>query len=144
MTEIAKNTLEVGTSGKGEVVINHSDLELDKNGVGHIVLSPQQATDLALLLLAKAAAVKAEKDYVVLSPAERSKGFVRPYRDSYIHLTCGKITTMKRAIAETYARVPQFYGGTFCSTCSGHFPIGEEGEFVWYEFDGTTGPKVGT
>lgn len=85
-----------------------------------------------------------QKDYVVLSAEERSRGFVRPYRDAYRHLKCGKITTMGRAIAETYAREPSFYSGTFCTTCSGHFPIGEDGEFVWYEMDGTTGPKVGT
>ena len=85
-----------------------------------------------------------QKDYVVLSAAERSKGFVRPYRDGYRHLKCGKITTMGRAIAETYARDPTFYTGTFCVTCRAHFPIGADGEFVWYEMDGTTGPKVGT
>lgn len=85
-----------------------------------------------------------QQDYVVLTPEERGRGFVRPYRDAYRHTKCGKITTMSRAIAETYARDPYFYSGTFCTTCSGHFPIGEDGEFVWYEMDGTTGPKVGT
>lgn len=57
---------------------------------------------------------------------------------------CGKITTMGRSIAETYARDPHFYSGTFCSNCRTHFYIGEGGEFVWYEMDGTTGPRVGT
>ena len=85
-----------------------------------------------------------QQDYVVLSESERHKGYVRRYRDAYRHLKCGKITTMSRAIAETYARDPSFYTGTFCSTCLGHFPIGENGEFVWYEMDGQTGPKVGT
>lgn len=85
-----------------------------------------------------------QKDYVVLTQTERDKGFVRPFRDAYRHLKCGKITTMGRAIAETYAREPAFYSGTFCTTCSGHYPVGEYGEFVWYEMDGTTGPKVGT
>lgn len=85
-----------------------------------------------------------QKDYVVLTAAERSKGFVRPYRDAYRHIKCGKITTMGRAIAETYARDPNFYTGTFCATCGTHLPIGESGEFVWYEMDGSTGPKVGT
>jgi len=86
-----------------------------------------------------------QRDYVVLSATERSKGFVRPYRDAYRHLKCGKITTMSRAIAETYAREPTFYSGTFCSNCGRHFTFGEEdGEFVWYEMNGSTGPKVGT
>lgn len=85
-----------------------------------------------------------QKAYVVLSEAERKKGFVRPVRDAYRHLTCGKITTMSRDLAETYARDPYFYSGTFCSTCRAHFPVGEDGEFTWYEMDGREGPKVGT
>lgn len=85
-----------------------------------------------------------QEGYVVLCDAERTKGFVRPYRDAYRHLKCGKITTMGRKIAETYARDPFFYSGTFCVHCGSHFPIGEDGEFTWYEMDGREGPKVGT
>lgn len=85
-----------------------------------------------------------QRDYVVLSQDERSKGFVRPYRDAYRHQKCGAITTMSRPIAETYARDPFFYSGTFCTTCRAHFPVGENGEFTWYEMDGREGPKVGT
>lgn len=85
-----------------------------------------------------------QKGYIVLTQAERAKGFVRPYRDAYRHQKCGKITIMSRDIAETYARDPFFYNGTFCTTCRNHFPIGEDGEFTWYEMDGREGPKVGT
>ena len=85
-----------------------------------------------------------QKAYVVLTKDERGKGFVRPFRDAYRHVTCGKITTMSREIAETYARDPTFYSGTFCTTCKSHFPVGEDGEFTWYEMDGQEGPKVGT
>ena len=85
-----------------------------------------------------------QKGYIVLTPSERTKGFTRPYRDAYRHLKCGKITTMSRDIAETYARDPGFYSGTFCTTCRAHFPVGENGEFTWYEMDGREGPKVGT
>lgn len=85
-----------------------------------------------------------QKDYVVLTSGERAKGFKRPYRDAYRHSKCGKITTMSRDIAETYARDPGFYSGTFCTTCRAHFPVGEDGEFTWYEMDGREGPKVGT
>jgi hypothetical protein len=53
---------------------------------------------------------------------------------------CGGLTTMAVALAETMARDPKFYGGAFCAHCKDHFPIGEDGEFVW---DGTT-EKVGT
>ena len=59
--EIRKNTLEVGTTGNGEVVINHPDLEPDENGVGHIVFSVEQARDLANLLMSKAADAVAER-----------------------------------------------------------------------------------
>ena len=71
-----------------------------------------------------------QKGYVVLAPAERSKGFVRPVRRTYIHKACGSPTTMSSAIAETYARDPGFYSATFCIRCRGHFPVGE---FVWID-----------
>lgn len=82
--------------------------------------------------------------YLVLSDAERARGFVRPLRLSYRHLTCGAVTTMGVSIAETYAREPSFYGATYCVRCSKHLPVGDAGEFVWIERDGTDGPKVGT
>lgn len=47
---------------------------------------------------------------------------------------CGTLTTMGRALAETYARDPSFYGATYCCGCQRHRPVGEDGEFVW---DGT-------
>lgn len=66
--------------------------------------------------------------YLVLSEAERAKGFVRPYRDAYRHLTCGSVTTMGTALSETYARDPNFYGATYCCHCLMHKPVSE---FVW-------------
>jgi len=86
--------------------------------------------------------------YIVLCPDERAKGFVRPYRDRYRHMGrrevivndgnvadaehrvggCGTETTMGRALSETYARDPSFYGATFCCACNAHFPVAE---FVW-------------
>lgn len=69
-----------------------------------------------------------QKGYVVLSPEERAKGFVRPVRRSYLHKPCGGMTTMALSIAETYARDPGFYGGTFCVACRTHFPLDQ---FVW-------------
>lgn len=86
--------------------------------------------------------------YIVLCPDERAKGFVRPYRDSYKHVGpetqlvndageethkvraggCGVVTTMGRALSETYARDPSFYGATFCCGCNRHLPVSE---FVW-------------
>lgn len=70
--------------------------------------------------------------YLVLSKEERDKGFVRPYRQSYRHVSgeraCQVITTMSEGIAETYARDPKFYGGTYCVGCKMHLPVDE---FVW-------------
>lgn len=119
-----------------------------------------------------------QKGYVVLSAAERARGFIRPVRRSYKHVGirpvhptreltdtenvahapwkylafeaypegqgdgaagrywtkemlasgCGSVTTMGLALAETYARDPKFYGGTFCCQCRTHFPVEQ---FVW-------------
>lgn len=130
-----------------------------------------------------------QRGYVVLSAEERAKGFVRPVRDSYVHVGirpqhplrdltaeeaathaergyvkyeeyppsghpvvgrfwtarelrsgCGQVTKMSRAIAETYARDPGFYGSTFCWACAKHYPVGAAGEFVWKGTD----ERVGT
>ncbi len=90
------------------------------------------------------APVPQDEAYLVLSEAERGKGFVRPYRDAYFHAKdrggCGTMTTMGRALSETYARQPDFYGATYCCGCRMHRPVGEDGEFVWFA-DGTA---VGT
>lgn len=82
-----------------------------------------------------------QRTYLVLSEDERAKGFVRPVRRSYLHTHCGTVTTMGLAIAETYARDPRFYNGTYCAGCKSHFGVGPDGEFVWN--DGS-GEKVGT
>lgn len=79
--------------------------------------------------------------YVVLAEEERAKGFVRPVRYKYRHLKCGGETTINsQTIAETCARDPHFYSGTFCCHCRAHFPVGPDGEFVW----STDGSKCGT
>lgn len=92
-----------------------------------------------------------------MSDEERAKGFVRPVRDSYMHLhrvlrqegsqdylvPCGCVTTMGRALAETYARDPSFYGGTFCAGCGKHFSLVEAVNnervrmFAWEPKDGS-------
>ena len=86
-----------------------------------------------------------QEKYLVLSDEERAKGFVRPYRDAYRHLACGHITTMGRALSETYARQPSFYGGTYCCHCKTHFPLLADGKraFIWYEMDGSEKQGVG-
>lgn len=78
--------------------------------------------------------------YLVLSEEERAKGFVRPVRRTYLHIRgdkpCLSATTMSQALAETYARDPEFYGATYCCQCRMHLPVQE---FVW---DGTGETEV--
>lgn len=81
-----------------------------------------------------------QKAYVILSAEERAKGFVRPVRVAYVHDVCGAETKMGLGIAETYARQPDFYSGTFCAGCRAHFPVGPNGEFTWLG----SSEKVGT
>jgi hypothetical protein len=101
-------------------------------------------------------AVGQHKGYVVLCEEERAKGFVRPYRDRYKHVGrveqlvddagkdshapriggCGTVTTMGRALSETYARDPSFYSHTFCVNCNRHLPVAE---FVWTADDQPVG-----
>lgn len=66
--------------------------------------------------------------YVVLSKKERAKGFIRAVRTDYKHKKCGSVTRMSLPIAETYARDPKFYAGTFCNLCKEHLPLDE---FTW-------------
>ena len=80
-----------------------------------------------------------QKGYVVLAEEERAKGFIRPVRRTYVHEKCGVATMMSQTIAETYARDPYFYSGTFCVGCGAHFPVGPDGEFIWDD-----GSKVGS
>lgn len=80
-----------------------------------------------------------QQTYLILSDEERARGFVRPVRTAYKHLTCGTVTTMGLKIAETYARDPSFYGGTFCCHCGKHFRLKNadgSAAFVW-EPDGS-------
>lgn len=72
--------------------------------------------------------------YLVLPDDEIAKGFVRPYRNKYIHNVCGVETVMGQKLSETYARDPSFYGATFCVGCNKHLSVGE---FVW-SLDGQT------
>jgi hypothetical protein len=72
--------------------------------------------------------VEQNKVYLVLSDDELAKGYVKPYRTSYKHLTCGTSTKMAHEIAATYARDPWFYGATYCVHCQKHRPLIE---FIW-------------
>jgi|CXWL01.1.fsa_nt_gi hypothetical protein len=56
--------------------------------------------------------------------------WTQPQLDS-VGKGCGAVTIMGLAIAQTYARDPHYYGSTYCVGCFAHFPVGEQGEFVW-------------
>src|SRR3990167_5249092 len=74
------------------------------------------------------APVGQHRSYVVLAADERAKGFVRPYRDRYMHRICGGGTTIGGALSETYARDQSFDTHTFCVSFNTHLPVAE---FVW-------------
>lgn len=62
------NYLEVGTNGSGEVVVNHPHLDMDADGVGHIVFSPKEARALANLLTRKSVEANEERKAKGLAP----------------------------------------------------------------------------
>lgn len=66
--------------------------------------------------------------FPVLPAGVRREGHVRPLRAEYEHLGCGAKTTVHRAIAETFAADPGFYGKTFCAGCREARPVAE---FRW-------------
>lgn len=127
------------------------------------------------------------KDYWVLPEEDRKKGWVRPFRNTYLHVGirpvyatrdlsikehqdydqfgyvayepyprnpdkggslgkywtakdlksgCQGKTSMGRALAETYARDPKYYGSTFCCHCRTHHKVEE---FVWVGTDERVG-----
>jgi hypothetical protein len=82
-----------------------------------------------------------DQGYVLYEPYPASESSVvgRFWTDAQLHSGCGTATTMGVALAETYAREPKFYSGTFCARCKAHFPVGADGEFEWED-----GTRVGT
>lgn len=61
------------------------------------------------------------------------------YEEACAAMQAGGVT-MSTPLAETYARDPKLYSGTFCATCKEHKPVGANGEFTWVDDDS----KVGT
>ena len=61
-------------------------------------------------------------------PESESPMVGRYWTEEQLKSGCNTETVMAQSIAETYARDPEFYGATYCSTCKGHFPVDE---FVW-------------
>ena len=63
--------LLIGTNGRGEVVIEHPDIDADKDGVGHIIFSTKEARALARTLLKKTD--EAEQELRALATKEGSR-----------------------------------------------------------------------
>lgn len=83
----------------------------------------------------------AERGYVLYEICPAGSSVVgRFWTEAQLNSGCGTVTTMGRALAETYARSPGYYGSTFCSGCGKHFRVGDGGEFVWHP----DGQRVGT
>lgn len=80
-------------------------------------------------------------------PTDQSGEYQAPIRNSYKHLACGGVTRFGNAIAETYAKHPFNYGGTFCCRCGDYFPLrkGDGSHAFEWTGDGTpVGEKHGT
>lgn len=67
-----------------------------------------------------------------LPDEDRAKGYVRPYRHSYVHIGCYKATRIPATMAEAFARDPQAYSATYCHHCKGWFPVAQ---FGWLDGD---------
>lgn len=72
----------------------------------------------------------ASYDYVKFEkyPEEAAPKTGRFWTEKQLNDGCGSVTTMADALAETYARDPEFYGATFCVGCGKHLPVDE---FTW-------------
>jgi hypothetical protein len=67
---------------------------------------------------------------------EGSASTGRYWTEANLASGCNRVTTMGRALAETYARDPGFYSGTFCCTCAKQFDLEQ---FVWEGTDDRLG-----
>lgn len=99
----------------------------DYQAVAQLVIDKFAAKDAELALVtAQVTALRA-----LLRECEaalKQDSIVKPVRTSYTHKVCRGVTSIGRALAETYARNPWFYSGTFCVVCNVHRPLAE---FEW-------------
>lgn len=150
----------------GPVTTDHRELQANGQQKGYVVLSAEERAKGFVRPVRRAyqhVGMPAPKNPLRdLTPEEHERydkyGYVKSedYPPSGLSAVCGKfwtqaeldkidkgcrtVTTMGQALAETYARDPSFYGGTYCCGCGTHHPVGATGEFIW---DGTD-ERVGT
>ena len=76
--------------------------------------------------------------YKYVAFEEKPDGGGRYWTQERLDSGCNMKTTISAAIAETFARKPDFYGATFCAACRQHFPLDE---FVWHGTNQTVGSR---
>jgi hypothetical protein len=72
-------------------------------------------------------------------PESKAPVVGRYWTEEQLNSGCGGVTSMGKALAETYARDNTFYGGTFCVNCGKHIRVEE---FVWINPDGSESNEV--
>jgi ABC-type Co2+ transport system permease subunit len=58
--------LEVGTDGAGMVIINHINLPVDKEGIGHMLFTPEQGMIFGRLIIMKSREARRQKPLLAL------------------------------------------------------------------------------
>lgn len=93
----------------------------------HVGIRPKHETRELTAVEAK---THSGRGYVLFEkyPENESSIVGRFWTQAQLDSGCGIITSMSLAIAETYARDPEFYGSTFCCGCQKHLAVEE---FVW-------------
>lgn len=91
--------LEIGTNGKGEIVVNHPELQVDADGLGFIVFSPSQARafaetmkrkaddadrEIERRLVGKSSERNIQEEMLMLTDQERKQVAARAVRDAEI------------------------------------------------------------
>ncbi|NGO50412.1 hypothetical protein [Allomesorhizobium camelthorni] len=143
-------------SGGGAVTADHRDLKESGQQKGYVVLTAEERAKgfvrpirRSYVHVGMSAAKHPLRDLTEAETERYAKfGYVKfeAYPESELPVTGkfwtqaeldtvgkgrGAATTMSQDIAETYARDPSFYDGTFCVGCRKHLPLDQ---FVW---DGT-------
>ncbi len=113
-------------------LIGTSGTDAERFFIGVRLMITCDPTDARLKLVDDAEPAGMAEAYLVMDEEERRKAFTRPYRHTYRHVTCGKLTKMGHEMAETFAVCPTFYDRTYCAECCMDRSLAE---FTWE--DGT-------
>jgi len=70
----------------------------------------------------------------------RTGSFWKKDKFEKVHFGCGRKTSIDMQMALNFAGNPKFYRSARCSHCDNHFPVGDNGQFIWED----TTVRVGT